>query len=243
MTYNDIYKNFLIEYDKANVSSSYPSLLPEEIYELLNKAMLAWIAQHVTGNNYRRTVLDSDTKSANNLWWLMSTSTANNPKQGTANNEVVYTLNTTYLYVLRCSGEFTSHDEKSNYTIIPIYSSEEAARFKQTGSNMPWVKNAIAYLKDKTSICVLIDAYTATHTKISGTDDDYYDAVGLAPDKLTVDIIRKPTLFSSTSVSQAANTTPEDVAEEIINLAIIFACKTVEQPRITTEIQTKSLES
>ena len=41
MTYNDIYKNFLIEYDKADVSSSYPSLTEKEIAAILDKAMYA----------------------------------------------------------------------------------------------------------------------------------------------------------------------------------------------------------
>jgi len=44
MTYKDIYTKFLIEYDKADVSSSYPSLTNKEIAVLLDKAMHALIA-------------------------------------------------------------------------------------------------------------------------------------------------------------------------------------------------------
>jgi len=54
MTYKDVYKKFMIEYDKADISSSYPSLTIYEVATLLDKAMLALIAQKVTGNNPRR---------------------------------------------------------------------------------------------------------------------------------------------------------------------------------------------
>lgn len=53
MTYNDVYKKFMIEYDKADISSSYPSLTIYETATILDKAMLALIAQKVTGNNPR----------------------------------------------------------------------------------------------------------------------------------------------------------------------------------------------
>ena len=67
MTYNDIYKNFLIEYDKADVSSSYPSLTNEEIAAILDKAMYALIAQKVTGNNPRKVALDMDSKAMSDI--------------------------------------------------------------------------------------------------------------------------------------------------------------------------------
>ena len=51
MAHNDIKIKFMIEYDKANVTSSYPSLTKHEIATILNKAYLALIAQKVTGNN------------------------------------------------------------------------------------------------------------------------------------------------------------------------------------------------
>ena len=33
------------------------------------------------------------------------------------------------------------------------------------------------------------------------------------------------------------------MAEELINLAIVFATRIVENPRLTTEVETRSLES
>lgn len=94
MTYNDIYKNFLIEYDKADVSSSYPSLTNEEIAAILDKAMYALIAQKVTGNNPRKVALDMDSKAMSDIAplidiWTLTQST-NNTDSSIANNEFVY---------------------------------------------------------------------------------------------------------------------------------------------------------
>ena len=63
MTHNDVYTKFLIQYDKANVTSSYPSLTKYEIATLLDKAYIATIAQKVTGNNPRQSAFESDVKS------------------------------------------------------------------------------------------------------------------------------------------------------------------------------------
>jgi hypothetical protein len=57
----------MIEYDKANVTSSYPSLTEYEVATVLDKAYNALIAQKVTGNNVRRAPLESDIKSIEDL--------------------------------------------------------------------------------------------------------------------------------------------------------------------------------
>jgi len=44
MKHSDIYKKFMIEYDKAQIASSYPSLTEYEIATVLDKAYLALIA-------------------------------------------------------------------------------------------------------------------------------------------------------------------------------------------------------
>ena len=63
MTHKDIYTKFMIEYDKANVTSSYPSLTEYEVATLLDKAYLALIAQKLTGNNLRRMPFEGDNKA------------------------------------------------------------------------------------------------------------------------------------------------------------------------------------
>ena len=67
MTHKDIYTKFMIEYDKANVTSSYPSLTEYEVATVLDKAYNALIAQKVTGNNLRRVPLEGDLKSIEDL--------------------------------------------------------------------------------------------------------------------------------------------------------------------------------
>lgn len=73
MTHKDIFTKFMIEYDKANVTSSYPSLTEYEIATFLDKAYMALIAQKVTGNNIRRSALEADTKSVADLQPLITT--------------------------------------------------------------------------------------------------------------------------------------------------------------------------
>ena len=117
MTYNDIYKNFLIEYDKADVSSSYPSLTKEEIAVILDKAMYALIAQKVTGNNPRKVALDMDSKAMSDIaplidTWILTQST-NNTDSSIANNEFVYVYGddvTPPVYIL--GGKITYTDKQ-----------------------------------------------------------------------------------------------------------------------------------
>lgn len=73
MTHNDIYIKFMIEYDKAGASTSYPSLTEYEVATVLDKAYNALIAQKVTGNNYRRATFESDIKSIADLGPLVDT--------------------------------------------------------------------------------------------------------------------------------------------------------------------------
>lgn len=67
MTHSDIYTKFMIEYDKANITSSYPSLTRYEVATILDKAYLALIAQKLTGNNQRKAAFESDTKALEDL--------------------------------------------------------------------------------------------------------------------------------------------------------------------------------
>ena len=72
MTHKDIYTKFMIEYDKANVTSSYPSLTEYEVATVLDKAYNALIAQKITGNNVRRSGMETDIKSISDLQPLIA---------------------------------------------------------------------------------------------------------------------------------------------------------------------------
>ena len=67
MTHKDIYTKYMIEYDKANITSSYPSLTKYEVATILDKAYHALIAQKVTGNNIRRAPFEVDMKSVSDI--------------------------------------------------------------------------------------------------------------------------------------------------------------------------------
>lgn len=67
MKHSDIYTKFMIEYDKANVTSSYPSLTKYEIATILDKAYLAIIAEKFTGNNPRGAAFEQDIKAIEDI--------------------------------------------------------------------------------------------------------------------------------------------------------------------------------
>lgn len=73
MTHVNIYEKYLIEYDKANITSSYPSLTKKEVVVLLNKAYIALISQKITGNNTRRATFGTDIKVTEDLRKLINT--------------------------------------------------------------------------------------------------------------------------------------------------------------------------
>ena len=115
MTHKDIYIKFMIEYDKANVTSSYPSLTEYEVATVLDKAYNALIAQKVTGNNFRRSTFESDIKSIADLQPLIksvileekhsSDDNFNSLNASLVSNTHTYDLNINtnkFLYFLQC---------------------------------------------------------------------------------------------------------------------------------------------
>ena len=253
MTYNDIYKNFLIEYDKADVSSSYPSLTKEEIAVILDKAMYALIAQKVTGNNPRKVALDMDSKAMSDIAplidiWTLTQST-NNTDPSIASNEFVYVYGdgvTPPVYILGGKITYTdkqketgkaegSKDTNKYEETVQLLTSVIADKFKETVHNKPWIKEPIMYVqrenttsKEGTCIHILIDSSKGKITNSS----------------LHIRGIMMPTSFAQ---QKNQNTTEfplsNTVCEELINLAVIFACRNVQDPRLATIVQTKSLEA
>ena len=119
MTHYDIYKKFMIEYDKANVTSSYPSLTEYEVATILDKAYLALIARKLTGNNTRRVPFEYDTKAIEDLRPLVVSNTASSTTATTlADNELAFKLPTDMLYYLEGQASYNDTqnpaDEKSH---------------------------------------------------------------------------------------------------------------------------------
>lgn len=164
MTHNDIYTKFLIEYDKANVTSSYPSLTPYEVATILDRAYQALIARKLTGNNPRRSTFESDTKSIEDLRPLVVTdSVSSSSATGTAENEFVYSLPNKLLYFLESDVEYDSSanaaDGKSHRReVVDLISHQIAKNFTATSVNMPWISRPVAFIEDD-KIHILVDSY------------------------------------------------------------------------------------
>lgn len=238
MTYKDVYNKFMIEYDKADISSSYPSLTIYEVATLLDKAMLALIAQKVTGNNPRRQTLDLDMKGVADLQPLIqkyiNINVSNNAPS--YNNERIYTINKNdeikILYILSVDllvEKSSSNGDISEYAqIIPKMYSD---KFKETETNKPWIKHPVCYI-----------AGNSIHIFLGDKMKNKFKSIN------SIDVIVRPSLFTKVLISKEQVDKTEfplsdTMCEELINLAIIFACRTVGDPRISTEMQTKSLES
>ena len=156
MTHNDIYTKFLIEYDKANVTSSYPALTEYEIATLLDRAYLLLIARKLTGNNTRRAPFEYDTKAVEDLRPLIKTQQLQFRSVGTVANELLYSLPTDMLYYLQGVAEFA----KGSYgkELLTTVDHKIADNFKATNSNIPWIKKPVAYLESN-EVHMLFDPY------------------------------------------------------------------------------------
>ena len=239
MTYNDIYKKFLIEYDKADVSSSYPSLTNEEIAAILNKAMYALIAQKVTGNNPRKVALDMDSKAMSDIAPLIKYFDTNYLASGdseslvTANNELLFKFGDTGTPRYLLDGIIEYND--SNKEVVNLTTSLISDKFKETIHNKPWIKQPIMYIQSSNSN----DGDKVIHVLV---DSRHIDKENLNP-QLYIRGVYMPSEFTVNQNSDEIFLLSDTVCEELINLAVIFACRNVQDPRLTTVVQTKSLEA
>lgn len=141
MTHNDIFTKFMIDYDKANITSSYPSLTKYEAAVILDKAYNALIAQKVTGNNARKVQAEQDIKSISDLQNLICTETLESPTQY-SKNVVCVSLPRDFLYYMSavCNIESTTQ-------YVELVSHLTAQRFIISKTNMPWIPNPVAYIE------------------------------------------------------------------------------------------------
>lgn len=240
MTHRDIYTKFMIEYDKANITSSYPSMTKYEIATILDKAYLALIAQKYTGNNTRRQSFESDIKAIEDLQPLIKQLVITGNKQGdncykfsTASAKIQYIVDLS----LTIQNKPTSQDD-SDHNIIPvdIVSHEIAKRFKSTINNMPWINEPVGCVEGN-SILVYVDPYIAKLNKDQSTLDVRYIQT---PKKFAIGsgLSENDYDFGDTVFELS-----DSMAEELINLAIIMSTEIVESSRLTSKINTRPLES
>lgn len=223
MTYKDIHKKYMIEYDKENVTSSYPSLTTYEIATILDKAYLALIAQKLTGNQ-QRVPFEGDIKAIEDVRNLIASKKIS--KSNTTlpiDNAVIYKLSD-ILYFLTALVLIDGKLVTTN-----LVNHEIAKNFMHTATNRPWIKNSVCYIEGD-NLIVLYDDYS--HKNVGDLQLTYIKQ----PDKFVDHIIGKT--FDDTQF--ALNDT---MIEELISLAIIMSLETVESPRLQTKLNTKALES
>lgn len=223
MTYKDIHKKYMIEYDKENVTSSYPSLTTYEIATILDKAYLALIAQKLTGNQ-QRVPFEGDIKAIEDVRNLIASKKIS--KSNTTlpiDNAVIYKLSD-ILYFLTALVLIDGKLVTTN-----LVNHEIAKNFMHTATNRPWIKNSVCYIEGD-NLIVLYDDYS--HKNVGDLQFTYIKQ----PDKFVDHIIGKT--FDDTQF--ALNDT---MVEELISLAIIMSLETVESPRLQTKLNTKALES
>lgn len=235
MTQDDIYTKFMIEYDKANITSSYPSLTKYEIATILDKAYLALIAQKVTGNNPRKAPFEYDAKAIEDIRQLeKSTSLESEKLTKNALNEYSYRLPKDFLYYINSAvSSYSVVSAVDNYphtmSNVILLNHNLANKFKVTDTNMPWLKQPVAYMEGD-MINVLFDPYKHKNA---------------FPFTLNVTYVKIPIKFVG-NIEKAKSIEFElsdSMAEELINLAIVIATETVESPRFQTKSSTLSLES
>lgn len=227
MTHSDIYTKFMIEYDKANITSSYPSLTRYEIATLLDKAYLALISQKISGNNARKAGFEFDVKAVEDLRGLIKTAIINqNTSESTlSKNELSYNTPLDLLYYIQSQLIGTTQTNAN----VQLQTHETANNFRVTNVNMPWIETPVAYIENN-SIHVLVDYHTYSST--------------MSSTQMKLTYLHKPTQFTKTDLFDNTEFELQDtVAEELINLAIVFATESTQSSRLQTKTSILSLES
>lgn len=234
MKYDDIKTKFLIEYDKANVTSSYPSLTDYEIATILDKAYLAIIAQKLTGNQ-QRSSFEQDIKAIEDIRPLLKTIELSNSTMDTeVQNRVSFSLSSIedFLYYIQSKlvvnngvNSIYNKDSKDiKFLNTILISHEDAKNFFASVTNIPWIKEPRLYIEDNT-IYILYDKYQ-------------YNA---EQSTLILTYIKKPHKFVDLNWDDTFILS-DTMAEELINLAIIFALENIESSRLQTKNEIKKFE-
>lgn len=242
MTHADIYEKFMIEYDKENVTTSYPSLTDYEIATLLDKAYLALIAQKFTGNNIRKMPFEGDEKAVEDLQQLVTyiQEDLNGPGSVQTNmysvvpfdkNQMLYVVN---VYLINTTIGQLEPIKMQAYA--KQVTSLQFNKFLSSINNKPWTKHPVYCITDK-SIMI-----AAGNDFINGTGQQIIFASAI------VEYIKMPKKFADKNKPiQEQNDIEfelsDTMAEELINLALVMSMETVESPRMQTKAQLRGFES
>ena len=246
MTHKDIYTKFMIEYDKANVTSSYPSLTEYEVATFLDKAYLALVWQKVTGNNIRKAYFESDSKSVSDVQPLIVRKELPLYKRtdNLAENTISANLPDDYFDFVQLSLnktiQQTPQDSIEKRTVpVKLISHSMIEKFLTTSFNIPWIKNPVCCI-DSNIIDIAYDSINSPDVSESDCANFIY--------------IKRPISFltvkyeqdgdKSYEISKTKNFELSDsMAEELINLAIAFALENIESTRLNSKLNTRGLEA
>ena len=261
MTHKDIYTKFMIEYDKANVTSSYPSLTEYEVATVLDKAYNALIAQKVTGNNIRRVALEGDLKNISDLSPLIKNNDQSlNKIQNT--NIASCKLPEDMLYYV--SGKLvqtvnTPIDGITERALpVKLVNHQIADKFIVSAYNLPWIKTPVCYIEE--------DEINVVYDSVNKPELDSPYKIELTyvktPNKFAKDLsiyeqlsgVQKASYFDYTYDLEIASTgialkdaytfeCNDTVAEELISLAVAFALENVESQRLNSKLNMRGLEA
>ena len=251
MTHKDIYTKFMIEYDKANVASSYPSLTEYEIATILDKAYNALIAQKFTGNNPRRSSFESDNKSISDLQPLIKTDVCTgslddvNSLSANLPDEFLYYISSCIKYTI--SEESKPMDELTTRIVnIKLVDHNTANKFLVSPTNLPWVKTPVCYIEGN-EITVIYDPM------MQGLEPDVYVTFIKKPNTFVKENLTEGTCFTFVEKKDEDGKVivPDEykfecndtVAEELISLAVTFALENVESQRLNTKLNMRGLEA
>lgn len=167
MTHKDIYEKFMIEYDKANITSSYPSLTKYEIATILDKAYLALIAQKLTGNNQRKVQFEGDIKAIEDIRPLVKTLknvTELDESYKHSSNDLVYNIPSDLLYYINSTVNRNIYPQSSidgkDHMLqnVQLLDHNSASKYRATDTNLPWIDKPVCYIEGN-NVHVLVDSY------------------------------------------------------------------------------------
>ena len=252
MTHNDIYTKFMIEYDKANVASSYPSLTEYEIATILDKAYNALIAQKFTGNNPRRSSFESDNKSISDLQPLIKTDVCTgsldsaNSFSANLPDEFLYYISSYIKHTI--SEESKPMDELTVRIInVKLVDHNTANKFLVSPINLPWVKTPVCYIENN-KITVIYDPM------MQDLETDVYVTYIKKPNTFVKENLTGTNTYLTFAEEKDENgkvivpngyefECNDTVAEELISLAVTFALENVESQRLNTKLNMRGLEA
>lgn len=219
MISSDLFKIFKVEYDKANVISSYPSFLTEEIEIFLNKGYLTTVSRKFSGNNVRKIGFEGDVAATSDLQNLITTvSLTEHTNVGSVNNAIKFNIKQLpLLYFVSARLTFSNGEAlECMLTNHDIYKSAA-----ETTLNKPWLPNPVCVLESD-GIVIYYDTLMNPKTGSSHSISTLQLTYCKQPNKISY--------LASDEIEVS-----DILCSEIISLAVYYALETIESQRVQTK--------